>query len=304
MSFAHPWVLLLLVAPLTLLVWLWRGERASLAAPVDHATAQSRRWVGFGVILFESLGALLLAVVITLLAGPQTFGAPQSQRVMSNIQFAVDVSGSMSSKLGDGTCYDVSMSAIDEFLTFREGDSFGLTFFGHNFLHWVPLTQDPSAIRCATPFMRPEVAPPWFGGTAIGNALRGCQEVLTSRPDGNRMIIIVTDGMSGDIEGGADVQLAQELKTDGIVVYAIHVGGGDPPGAMVNISHLTGGDAFPAGDKEGMKQIFARIDKMQQTKMERTLAEPQDNFAPYCYAGLALLGLATVGSFGARFTPW
>ena len=37
----------------------------------------------------------------------------------------------------------------------RVGDSFGLTFFGNAPLHWVPLTTDTSAFRCAATFMRP-----------------------------------------------------------------------------------------------------------------------------------------------------
>src|SRR6201999_4394443 len=101
---------------------------------------------------------------------------------------------------------------IDQFLTFRKGDAFGLTFFGNNVLHWAPLTQDASAIRCAVPFMRPELAPPWFGGTAIGKALMACQSVLTSRQEGDRMIILVSDGMSSDLSNGEDVALAKRLK--------------------------------------------------------------------------------------------
>ena len=52
----------------------------------------------------------------------------------------------MTTPLGDGTRYDASMKAIDEFLKIRQGDAFGLTFFGNNVLHWVPLTSDPSAV--------------------------------------------------------------------------------------------------------------------------------------------------------------
>jgi hypothetical protein len=34
--------------------------------------------------------------------------------------------------------------------------------------------------------MRPEVAPPAFGGTAIGKALRGCKKELVGREEGTR----------------------------------------------------------------------------------------------------------------------
>ena len=42
------------------------------------------------------------------------------------------------------------MKAIDDFLDFRKGDAFGLTFFGNNVLHWVPLDQRPLG-RSAAP---------------------------------------------------------------------------------------------------------------------------------------------------------
>jgi len=304
MSFAYPAVLALLVVPVALWYWLWRHEGQRLTVPLDHAQVGRGRWLWAMLAGVESLGPLLLAAVILILAGPQRFGQPQSKRVLTNIEFCVDISGSMTSQLGEGTRYDAAMTAITEFLDFRKGDAFGLTFFGNNFLHWVPLTQDPSAIRCSPPFMRPENAPPWFGGTAIGNALQACREVLTSRQEGDRMIILVSDGMSFDIEYGRDIQLAKELSSDRIVVYAVHTAEGDPPGSIVNLTNLTGGEAFSAGDQEGVKAVFRRIDQMQQTRIERSVPEPQDNFVPYCIAGLSIIGLATLGSFGLRYTPW
>ena len=104
----------------------------------------------------ESLPALILLVAILILAGPQKTGEPRTKRVMSNIEFCVDVSGSMTAQFGEGTRYDASMAAINGFLDYRKGDAFGLTFFGVEVLHWVPLTTDVSAFRCAPPFMNPK----------------------------------------------------------------------------------------------------------------------------------------------------
>src|SRR5204863_9395655 len=120
---------------------------------------------------------------------------PQPRRSLTYSQVSVDVSGSMPAPFGHGTRYDASMKAIDAFLDYRKGDAFGLTFFGDAFVHWVPLTTDPSALKCSTPFMRPEVAPPPFGGTAIPKAVRGCKKELVQREDGDRMILLVTDGI-------------------------------------------------------------------------------------------------------------
>ena len=206
--------------------------------------------------------------------------------------------------MGDGSRYDVSMQAINEFLDYRPGDAFGLTFFGNSVLHWVPLTTDTSAIRCAAPFMRPEIAPPWFGGTEIAKALRACREVLIAREEGDRMIILISDGYSFDLGNGQSDELGKRLQDDNIVVYAIHIADTNVPGPIVNITSITGGEVFSPGDPEGVKAVFARIDQMQQTRMEKTIPETFDHFRPTCTVGLSLLGVCLLSLFGLRYTPW
>ena len=139
------------------------------------------------------------------------------------------------SPLGDGTRYDGSMKAIDHFLDIRKGDAFGLTFFGNNVLHWVPLTSDPSAIRCAALY---EAGKRTLldGGTMIGKALLACKEILTSREEGDRMVILVSDGESFDLSGGNDESIAQTLKRSNIAVYAIHISDWPPPPTIVNVT--------------------------------------------------------------------
>jgi Ca-activated chloride channel family protein len=239
-----------------------------------------------------------------LLAGPQRLSEPRSRRVLTNIEFCVDISGSMTTPFGAGTRYDGAMAAINGFLDQRRGDAFGLTFFGNNVLHWVPLTSDTSAIRCAPPFMRPGRVPSWFGGTEIGKALLACREVLTQREEGDRMLILVTDGESADLDGGNDIDIGERLRRDNIVVYCIHVAEGETPDQVVNIAALTGGAAFQADDPDALATVFHRIDAMQQTKIEKVAAETLDDFAPWCTAGLSLLLLGSLCAFGLRYTPW
>jgi Ca-activated chloride channel family protein len=224
--------------------------------------------------------------------------------VLTNIEFCVDVSGSMTTPLGDGTRYDASMKAIDEFLKIRQGDAFGLTFFGNNVLHWVPLTGDPSALRCAPPFMKPENVPHWMGGTMIGKALLACKEILTSREEGDRMIILVSDGDSFDLSGGNDESVAQTLKKSNITVYSIHISSGAPPPEIVTITGITGGEVFPVDDPQALQAVFRRIDLMKATKLEKTAPELLDHFGPFCVVGLSLLGATGLTLFGLRYTPW
>ncbi|MGL4462761.1 MAG: vWA domain-containing protein [Planctomycetia bacterium] len=308
MSFAQPWLLLLLIAPAAVLISLWRSAGHPVVLPLDHRfdrRAERRgRWLRFVVNAAESTPALLGAVAILLVAGPQQLGEPESKRIVSNIELCVDVSGSMTSPFGDGSRYDGSMKAIDQFVDFRKGDAFGLTFFGSTVLHWCPLTRDVSAIKCSTPFMRPEQLPYWFGGTMIGQALRACAKLLVEREEGDRMIVLITDGFSADLSGGADMELAAELKKQNIVVFGILVGETDVPDEIVNITELTGGASFQAGDPEALKAVFARIDGMQPAKLKKTIAETKDFFGPFCLAGLTLVGAASLAQFGLRYTPW
>ena len=304
MTFHYPLVLLLLVVPAGLLVWVWLRPGQQIVLPFDHGRP-GRGW-GWRIVLelAESLPALLLAVAIVLLAGPQRYGEPQAKRKLTNIQLCMDISFSMTRPFGDGSYYDAAMQAAEDFLSYRQGDAVGLTFFGNNILHWCPLTSDTSAIRCAPPFMRPEKVPQWFQGTTIGKALRSCKTQLVQRPEGDRTIILVTDGLSADLSGGNAEQIAKEMKDSGITVFAIIIGMSSIQDEVVTITSTTGGEAFIAGDPEGMKSVFHRIDQMKQAPLEKNIAEALDWFAPVCLAGLGLLGLSCLTAFGLRYTPW
>lgn len=304
MSFAYPLALPLLFVPLALLVRIWRHAGPSVALPLDHAGVGAGRAARLGLDLADSLAPVLLGAAILILAGPQRLGEPKSERMLTNIEFCVDVSGSMTAKFGDGTRYDTSMRAIDDFLAARSGDAFGLTFFADNVIQWVPLTTDPSALRCAPPFMDPKSGPPWMMGTMVGKALRACKKTLVEREEGDRMVVLVTDGYSFDLSNGNDAAVANELKKEGISVFIIHVAESEIPTEMGTIAAITGGEAFSAGDPAGLKAVFQRIDGMKQARMKKTIAETQDDFEPYCIAGLSTLGLLVAAGLGLRATPW
>ncbi len=301
MSFSYPWLLFLLLIPTAIVVWVWLRTGRHVVLPLDHTQHTGAPWLGATVNLANCLPAIVLAVVLIILCGPLQLSEPKTKRRLTNIELCVDISGSMTAPFGDGSRYDASMKAINEFLDYREGDAFGLTFFGNSVLHWVPLTSDTSAIRCSPPFMRPENVPPWFGGTEIGRALRACRDVLTERENGDRMIVLVSDGSSSDV---LDDELARSLRQDNIAVYAIHIGSGDAPDPIVNITSLTGGEVFAPDDPEGLKSVFQRIDAMQQAQLEKTSAETMDDFSPWCIAGLSVLAVGLMASFGLRYTPW
>jgi len=305
MSFAHPWILSLLIVPLAAIFLGWKRHGAEVVVPFDHGAFRSRRF-GFVVLrLAASLPALLLAVAIVIFAGPQRQSEPRTRRVLTNIEFLVDVSGSMMSAYGDGNRYDAAMANIMKFIDARKGDAYGLTVFGSDILHWVPLTTDPSALKCAPPFLSPTTLPRWFGGgTLIAKGLESCRESLTQRGDGDRMILLLTDGYSYDLRNGNDEIIAGKLRAANIRVYCIHIDNSEPPPEVQLIASLTGGQTFGAGDPAAMPAVFHRIDEMEKARIERTAGETIDDFQPWALAGGGILLASVLAAFGLRFTPW
>ncbi|HAM70790.1 MAG TPA: aerotolerance regulator BatA [Verrucomicrobiales bacterium] len=304
MSFAHPWCLWLLVLPLLLGAWEWTRPGHAVRLPFDHGAPPLGHRLRRAVLAASLLPALLLGTAILIAAGPQRSTIPGATRTLKNIQFCLDVSGSMMSPFGDGTRADKAVQAIIDFSTFRTGDAFGLTLFGNEVLHWIPLTTDLSALRLSAPFLKPDRMPRYMGGTQIGKALREVRKVLLTRSGGDRMVILISDGESADLFGGVAAQIGGELAQDRITLYYIHVAEGAPQAEALEIASLTGGEAFAAGDPASLREVFRRIDAMQPAKLQPAIPVRVDHFKPLALAGLLLLGLQGAAAFGLRFTPW
>ena len=305
--FVNSPVLMLLAIPAIMLFWIWRYDVNGLQVviPVDNSLRnQNRLWKNL-LKLTASFPSLLLTVAILLLAGPQQISEPKTKKRLTNIQFALDVSGSMTAPFGEGSRYEAAMQAINEFINYREQDAFGLTVFGDHFLHWIRLTSDPSAFGYATDFLGPRRLPVWFrGGTKIGLALEECMKLLVEREEGDRLIILLSDGYSADLGGGKDNEIANKLLANNISTYAIHIAPGSPPPQLFTITNRTGGEVFSAGDPLALKAIFNKIDQMQKTQIERVGAESMDLFKPFALIGTAITTLFLLSLFGLRYTPW
>ena len=366
-SFAHTWVLFLLIVPAGLLIAevlrVWFGYGVKIALPVDRLgpAGSSRRTRQDearspklaakhlvrrirGIILRALLTAsvvipvLVMAVVILILAGPKKMGPPQQERVLTNIEFVLDVSGSMASPLGGSgqTRNTASLDAIRYFLEKRQGDTFGLTIFGDQVAKWVPLTRDHKAIASSLQFLDPTKMPRGMGGTRVGFALRYAlrnlenvgrkdDEKLTERDEegevpetgdqradaaaapktaGDKLIVVITDGFSYDLDGGAATTIGNELLTAGITVHAVHVGEGSPPNQLSEVVSPTGGRVFAATDPSSFSGIFDTIDGMAPVKLAARQPEPVDCFWPFAYTAAGLLLLHGLSLFGLRMTPW
>ncbi len=307
MTFAHPLILLLLTVP-ALMLWAIPMRAAGVVLPFDHHVAAPTGWrrlrarlLGGLLTLFECVPPLLLAAAIAILAGPQRLQAPKDARELTNIQFCLDVSGSMAVE----DRYDMAKEAVEKFILGREGDAFGLTLFGSQQIRWTPLTTDLSAIRGSLPFADPRRQPRHMGGTMIGAALRFCRDNMIAETErGDRLIILISDGQSFDLQGESAGEIGDELLEADIVVYHVHVSNDPVPEEVVEISERTGGESFQASDPASLERVFTHIDRMRPARYTSLSTVPMDWFTPFALIGTALLGVHLVGLLGIRYTPW
>jgi len=300
-TFTHPWALLLLAVPVLLIV-APPARAFGLALPFDHHEHPRRRLLGWALGAADRVPALVLAAAILMLAGPQMLKQPRNTRLLTNIQFALDVSGSMSWE----NRYENAREAIEEFVAGREGDAFGLTFFGSHQIRWTPLTTDLSAILNALPFANPDNQPIHMAGTRIGAALQFCLANMTQEAErGDRLIILVSDGVSSDLgDGFAATDHGQELASAGITLFHVHVGTDDIPQEVVEIAMATGGQAFAARDASSLRKVFAHIDLMKPAQFAPGGTVPMDHYWPFALAALGALSLHGLALLGLRHTPW
>jgi len=306
MSFHHPMLLWLLALPILWAFWQWVRRGHPVVLPFDYGHQREGRRLRMLVNLVQTLPALLLAIAVLVLAGPRRPAPPQDERILNNIILCLDMSGSMSMPFGRSTRFDSAVASARQFCEYRQGDAFGLTVFGVEYLHWFPPTKELSALRNALPFLQPIRQLPWFGGTMIARALDGCKERLVRTKEGDRAVILITDGGSGDFQGGRDRQIAQQLADARIRVFTILIGndGGFGIDGIYTIANITGGKVFQVGDQNALTTVFREIDQMQKAKFKQVTSDWVDYYRPLALAGLGLAGLWGLGLLGLRYTPW
>jgi Ca-activated chloride channel family protein len=305
MSFHHPLVLWLLVFPILWGFWQWVRRGHQVVLPFDHGRQGGGRALRFFTNFAGTLPAVLLAVAVLMLAGPRKSAPPKDERVMNNILLCIDVSGSMTAPFGKGNRFEAAVESARDFCSFRKGDAFGLTVFGGEYVHWVPPTKELSAISNALKYVRPDNMPGWMGGTLIANALQGCCEQLIRIDQGDRAVILITDGESPDLNEGGDRRMADLLAAQNIRVFSILIG--DDSGGIASLQTIaagTGGKVFQAGDRSALDNIFREIDRMQKSHFKQVSSDWVDDYTVLSLTGLIAGALYLLSLLGLRYNPW
>lgn len=323
LQFDWPAVFWLLPLPLVIYWFFPKAERddAALRVPfyrdLESLSGRSGSSSGRSKGLLLSLSLLWLSA-LSAAAGPQWIGEairlPASGR---DLLLAVDLSGSMETAdmVLNGrqvNRFTVIKQVVGEFVERREHDRLGLVLFGTQAYLQAPLTFDRKTVNTLL-----QEARLGFAGekTAIGDAIGLATKRLLDRPDGDRVVILLTDGANtaGAIE---PVQAAELASQAGVKIYTVGIGADEMivPGAfggsfgarrvnpsvdldeqtLTAIAHKTGGLYFRARDVEELENIYAELDLLEQVEQEAESFRPTVALF-YWPLGLAFLLSGLIG---------
>ena len=322
MTFAHPYVLLLLLL-LPVLAWL-KGKVGFQPAFLYSSVQLVRGITGItrsraGSILLK-LRWLALALFILALARPQ-LGEGETKITASGIDIvlAIDLSGSMGSEDFQlrGQRVNRLMIAKDvlqQFIGKRPNDRIGLIAFATDAYIAAPLTLDHDFLL--QNLDRLEIAAPGKDLTAIGSALAAALNRLRELKSKSKIVILMTDGQNnaGKVPPLTAAEAAETLQ---VKVYTIGVGTRgmapipytDPFGrkryaqqpvdideaTLQQISNRTSGKYYRADKTETLRSIYDEIDRLEKTEVQvRKYQRYREIFPFVALPGLAALLLEVI----------
>jgi Ca-activated chloride channel family protein len=288
-TFARPWLLLLLIA---IPLWWWLRRRRNLpAAPYSDvsipAAVSSRRW---WVSLPPALRSVTLASLMFAAAGLRVGGETvETKQEGIAIVITIDISSSMLAEdFSPDNRLEVAKRQAIAFVRGRSADRIGLVVFAGEALTQVPITLDYPVLEQAIMDVKIGILE---DGTAIGSGLATAVNRLRRAPDKSKVILLLTDGVNN--KGLIDPRTAaQTAAAFGIKVYTVGVGTiGEAPiptGRGLNgfryemmpvkidepllreIAQMTGGRYYRAKDTEALSRIFREIDGLERTPVHVT----------------------------------
>ena len=227
MIFDH--LLLLILAPfvaalLGAAAWLARQRRVTRARAWSAELGQRARASGRWAPLLIGLAGFAAAVA---LAGPRggRSTVERETRALSAV-FAIDISRSMLAEDVPPNRLQRAVREARRLVQDLEGDRLGLIAFAGRSYILTPLTVDGSAVSLFFDGLAPDLASQ--GGTGLGAALvQGRELLLASGEDGDRVLILLTDGETHD-SMPAVLEAARELRQAGIRLVLVAQGSPQP----------------------------------------------------------------------------
>jgi len=289
----------------------YSGQQATVTVSSAQAFTVSSAKSKFRHLPFI-LRLLALSCLIVALARPQKRNDEQrTEGEGIDIVLCMDVSGSMGSRDILPSRIDVAKEMAEEFVRNRPVDRIGLVVFSGESFTQCPVTTDRNTL--ITQIRTLESRRYLKDGTVIGEGLATAVDRLSETEGKSKVIILITDGK----EDPPDTRLIDPLtaleiaKSKQVKVYTIGIGA--MPSSIIErtdqkplprnpaidfideqllrkIAEETGGRYFRAKDKEGLKNTYSLIDKMEKSKIEITsFKRYEERFLPFVLAALTLL---------------
>jgi Ca-activated chloride channel homolog len=277
----HPWLLLVLPAPL-IVWWLLPAHRETSAAvrlpffdqvaeaagvrPTEGSVIARRTWPQ---LVCESLAWCLIVLA---LARPQ-FVEPPIEKVepQRDLMLALDLSQSMDTRdfrAADGQTearVDAVRKVVSDFVAKRPGDRIGLIAFGDAPYPLVPFTMDHKTVQAMIAETLPGIAGPRTSlGDAIGLAIKMFEKTTVPQ----KVLIVLTDG-NDTASKMPPAKAAAIAKQKGVVVHTIGIGDPKATGedkldtaTLQKIAADTGGRYFFGEDQSQLAAIYDVLDKI------------------------------------------
>lgn len=323
MSFAHPYLLLLLLL-LPILAWL-QGKRGQNSAflyssvqLVKPLSGLTRSRAGRILLLLRWLS---LALFIIALAQPRFIKGESSNRASGiDIAVAIDLSGSMAAEdfeldRNRVNRLVIAKDVLRKFIEKRPADRIGLIAFAGRAYIASPMTLHHD-------FLLQNLERLYLGmiedRTAIGSGLTAALNRLRDLPSKSKIVILMTDGVNnaGKVPPLTAAEIAETLK---IKVYTIGIGtqgtapmpvGTDPfsgqkvyrqvpvdidEETLTKVAERTGGKYYRADNSESFRKIYAEIDRLEKTDFEvKKYRQYEELFAWVILGGLFILLLEII----------
>ncbi|MBQ1408236.1 MAG: VWA domain-containing protein [Bacteroidales bacterium] len=311
MTFAHPWMLLLLIAIPLMVVWYIMKHR-QIKAPVHIPSTEMFGSDGKTIrhLLFHArfvLRCLAVTLLIIALARPQSKLSREEMEIEGiDIVLAMDVSGSMKGEDFRPNRLEAAKEVALKFIEGRRNDRIALVEFAGEAFTQTPLTIDHNVLNSQLSAMRIGLLE---DGTAIGDGLATAINRIKESEAVSKVIILLTDGVNN--KGSIDPETAAELAAEyGIRLYTIGVGSrgdvlyhdeyGRPFHARADLDEalLTqmaetteGGHYYRATDKKTLDNIFSQIDEIEKTRIDVTqYQQTKEEFKIFLLLALIALG--------------
>jgi Ca-activated chloride channel homolog len=319
MDFAYPYMFGLF-ALLPFLIW-WYVKRFSRSQATIIVSSAHPFMVSSWKNRFRHLPFILrllaVSALIMALARPQKRNdVEQIQGEGIDIMLCMDVSGSMASRDILPSRLEAAKEVAEDFVRSRPVDRIGLVIFSGESFTQCPLTTDRNTLIAQIQSL--ESRKYLADGTVIGEGLATSVDRLSKSESKSKVIILLTDGKEDPPETrlidpltALEIAKAQKVKVYTIGMSAIPVtfneipnqpkGKKNPAGDYLDeellrkIATETNGQYFRARDKDGLKNIYNQIDKLEKSKIEiSSFKQYKERYLSFILAALGLLILEMV----------